>query len=444
MTFSESDTSSKIASQVPWPEGSPMVGQELWTEIHRLRAQERLTVSALARRFELDRKTVRRCLREKSWRPYQRTSHAGRLLAASAAFLRERAAQVDYSARILYQELCRDHGYQGSYETVKLFVRPLRAEQSAQACTQRRFETPPGWQSQVDWGQAGVYFRDRLVRQHLFVLTLGYSRRGFYCAFPNERLGQFLEAHERAFEHFGGHTHEHLYDRPRTVCQPGADGKVVWNSTFKAFAEYWGFEPRLCRAYRAQTKGKVESGVKYLKRNFLPGRTFIDQLDFDEQLAEWNATVADVRIHGTTHEQPIARFARERGHLVATHAHPSFALQARVTRLVAEDYLVAYQTNRYSVPFTLIGRAVEVERRGEELRIYHRGEVVAMHRVREEKYQLAILPEHGPGAIARNARRLHAAPPPQAPRCDILPEVEIRDLGVYERLAGFGGAEVRP
>ena len=108
-----------------------------------------------------------------------------------------------------------------------------------------------------------------------------------------------------------GNTREHLYDRPRTVCAPrGADG-LRWNTTFKAFADVWGFEPRLCRPCRAQTKGKVESGVKYVKRNFLVGRPFRDDLDLNEPLAEWMATVADVRVHGTTHERPIDRFARE-------------------------------------------------------------------------------------------------------------------------------------
>ena len=75
------------------------------------------------------------------------------------------------------------------------------------------------------------------------MLTLGFSRRGFYHTCPNETLPQFLDAHERAFEHFGGHTREHLYDRPRTVCQGTEQGRIVWNPTFRAFAEYWGFEP---------------------------------------------------------------------------------------------------------------------------------------------------------------------------------------------------------
>ena len=140
------------------------------------------------------------------------------------------------------------------------------------------------------------------------------------------------------------------------MCVPrGADG-VRWNTTFEAFADFWGFEPRLCRAYRAQTKGKVESGVKYFKRNFLAGRRFRDYLDFTEQLQEWTATVAYVRVHGTTHERPIDRFARKRDGLVPAVAGRAFRLEAPLTRVVATDYLVTVDTNRYSVPFTLIGQ----------------------------------------------------------------------------------------
>ena len=133
----------------------------------------------------------------------------------------------------------------------------------------------------------------------------------------------------------GGHTQEHLYDRPRTVCAPSGTNGVRWNTTFKAFADFWDFEPRLCRAYRAQTKGKVESGVKYFKRNFLAGRRFRDDLDLQEQLQEWTATVADVRVHGTTHERPVERFARERDALVPAPAGRAFRLEAPLTRVVA-------------------------------------------------------------------------------------------------------------
>jgi hypothetical protein len=105
----------------------------------------------------------------------------------------------------------------------------------------------------------------------------------------------------------------------------------------QAVCHYWGFEPHLCRAYRAQTKGKVESGVKYFKRNFLPNRTFVDEQDLREQLGQWQAEIADVRGHGTTHERPTDRFAQERHDLIATGGQPDFRLEASQPRLVAED-----------------------------------------------------------------------------------------------------------
>jgi transposase len=411
-----------------------MVRQVVWEEIRRRHRQEGVPIRQLARDFELDRNTIRRCLRQGSWQRYARTVRAATVLAPHEEFIRARASEVEYSARILYQELVRDRGFQGSYDTVKNFVRPLRALRDAAQLTMTRFETPPGLQSQIDWGQARVHFQSRPVVQHLFVLTLGFSRRGFYLACTDERLSRLLEAHERAFEHFGGHTREHLYDRPRTICAPGEGGKARWNPTFKAFADYWSFEPRLCAAYRARTKGKVESGVKYVKRNFLPGRRFVDQTDFDEQLREWNASIADVRVHGTTHERPVDRFVQERPHLMQTAGQPSFLHETAVDRVVAEDFLVSYQTNRYSVPFQLIGRTVTVRPREERLEISHGGTLVAFHALLEGKHQVRILPEHGPGAAARNTRQTRSTPLPAAHDAQVHQQVEVRDLAVYESL----------
>jgi transposase len=421
-----------IGPEVTLTEEVPMVRQERWEELRRLWRQERVPIAELARRFELDRKTVRRCLRETAWRPYQRPASAETLLTTHAEYLRTRAPKVRYSAQILVQEL-RQHGYRGSYETVKRFVRPLRTARLLAEGTVTRFETPPGAQSQIDWGTAMVRFRQQPRVLHVFVLTLGFSRRGFYQTCPNETLPQFLDAHERAFEHFGGHTREHLYDRPRTVCQGAEQGRIIWNSTFRAFAEYWGFEPRLCRPYRAQTKGKVESGVKYFKGNFLPGREFVDDVHLHEQLIEWMTTIADVRIHGTTHERPIDRFVQERVALLPTGGQPSFRLEAPLARIVADDWLVSVDTNRYSVPFTLMGQPVDVHRRNGMLRILHRGALVAEHPELPGKHQLRIVPEHGPGASARTARQRHSSPPATwaaAPRT----VVEVRDLAVYDAL----------
>ena len=422
-----------IGAEVTLCEEAPMVRRARWEEIRRLWVAERVPIAEIARRVDLDRKTVRRCLRDTVWRPYHRPVRPETLLTPHAEYLRERAAQVDYSAQILLQEL-RPRGYRGSYETVKLFVRPLRALRLAAERALIRFETPPGRQSQIDWGQARVPFRHTSAVRHVFVLTLGFSRRSYYQPCLNEALPQFLEAHERAFEYFGGHTREHLYDRPRTVCQGTTEGRILWNATFRSFADYWGFEPRLCQPYRAQTKGKVESGVKYFRRNFLPGRTFVDDVDLDEQLRQWMTEIADQRIHGTTHERPIDRFVEEQRHLVGTAGHPGFRLEARQPRVVAEDYLVSFETNRYSVPFTLIGQAVEVLRGAGRLLIFHRGTVVAEHPELSGKYQLRILPEHGPGAIARTARRVRSSRRAMGSASTPFAEVEVRDLAVYDTL----------
>lgn len=416
------------------PVEAVMLSKERWEEVRRMNDQG-LSNSEIARQLEIDRKTVRKLLKE-PWRPYARAERADTLLASHAQFLRERAAHVDYSARILYQELCRDREFGGSYETVKRFVVPLRAQaRTAAELCQRRFETEPGQQSQIDWGQTGIYLRHRPVVLHIFVLTLGYSRRGYYRACANEQLGLFLESHEAAFEYFGGLTRELLYDRPRTVCRPVPGKGWRWNDTFREFARHWGFEPRVCAPYRAQTKGKVESGVKYVKRNFLPGRIFTDMVDVQEQMDEWMATVADVRLHGTTHQRPIDRFATEAEALMPSLGQGSFSERRSVSRIVAEDYLVSYRSNRYSVPFGLIGKEVQIIPVGGVLRVHYGHDIVAEHPLLAGRHEMRILPEHGPGAVARNRRQRFSLAGTDSPNRWWGPaEVEVRDLNVYEEV----------
>jgi transposase len=137
----------------------------------------------------------------------------------------------------------------------------------------RRFEAPAGKQAQVDWGHLGSLAEEG--EEHAlwgFAMTLGYSRKVMSEAATNQKLGTLLRMHETAFQELGGVPEEILYDRMKTIWT-GTDerGEIVWNAVFLDFAQYWGFRPRLCRPYRAQTKGKIESGVKYVRRNFLCG-----------------------------------------------------------------------------------------------------------------------------------------------------------------------------
>ena len=412
-----------------------VIAEQQWRAIRERRASG-MSVSMIARELDLDRKTVRKALKDGDWQPYRRTVAASTLLDEHRAWLADRAPKVNYSARILHQELTRKRGFRGCYETVKLAVRPLRAEATLAGLTQRRFETGPGEQAQCDWGQVTVPFGGVRVRLHVFVMTLGYSRRGFAMGFERERMPDLLAAHEAAFAYFGGRCEQLLYDRMRTVVlgagEPG--GKARLNATFAAFAAHWGFTVRLCQPYRAQTKGKVESGVKYVKRNFVPGRTFRDLEDFNAQLLVWQREIADLRVHGTTHVQPIVRFAEEADHLVPTHAHASFLAAMVRERVVADDWLVSIDNTRYSVPCRLIGQTVHVVREGDRWVIRHRGQIVAEHAVLDGRAQLSVRPEHGPGAASRNARQRYSTPRLGTPDRADMHDVEVRDLQVYERL----------
>ncbi len=177
----------------------------------------------------------------------------------------------------------------------------------------RRFETPPGKQAQVDWGHLGTLELDGQEQKlHGFTFTLGYSRRMMAEAALDQKLGTLLRMHEAAFQQIGGVPEEILYDRMKTVWL-GTDerGEIVWNPVFLDFARYWGFTPRLCRPYRAQTKGKVEVG-REVRAAELPVRVARARAGQSERSecadAEWVWDVANQRVHGTTHEQVAVRW----------------------------------------------------------------------------------------------------------------------------------------
>lgn len=415
-----------------------MLSQDQWGAIRVLR-ERGVGTRAIARQLGVDPKTVRRYLRQGGRARYRRRAPVREALERDhGEFLRRRVSEVNYCAQVLYQEL-QQLGYRGSYPIVRRWVRPLRERQRRIEEATVRFETGPGRQAQVDWGSTRLAVAGQKIRVHLFVLTLGFSRRLYARAYPNERLAAFLDGHERAFAHFSGCTEEILYDNARTVVlKRDREGREIgWNPAFRDFADYYGIRPRLCRPYRARTKGKVESGVKYVKRNALVGRSFRSWDHLNDHLLDWTLTVADRRVHGTTHNRPAERFRRETLRGVAGMA--PYRIERHPVRMVARDCLVNLDTNRYSVPWRFVGESVEVSVVQHEVRISHRGELVAAHPLCTGRHQVLRNREHFHGLFRaeRNDR-------PPAPATGLLwpaalPEVEVRDLAVYEAVAAAGG-----
>jgi transposase len=416
-----------------------MLSFDLWTEIHA-RARRGEAKQKIARELGVDRKTVRHILAQERPQPYRRTVARPSVVAPYLEHIQRRVSEVDYNAYRLFQEL-RAQGYPGGYEMVKLAVRALRRERDRLTEATLRFETAPGHQAQVDWGTTWAQIGEQRLRVQLFVMVLGYSRRLYVECTRDQTLTSLLTCHQHAFDWFGGLTEEILYDNPKTVVlKRDWEGRVIeWHPQFWDFAQYYGFTPRLCRPYRAQTKGKVESGIKYVKRSFVLGRPFPTWEALNPMAQEWVVTVADQRCHGTTFRKPAEAFVDE--HLHCHGARPPYVLQSSLVRMVARDCLVTVETNRYSVPAAYVGQSVEVHwGRGETIQIYHRGTLMASHPRVHGQHQLCLEPAH-----YQALRQPPAAPPgsPDGPGSMALttwtgpfPEVAVRALRVYEALCG--------
>lgn len=385
----------------------------------------------------MDRKTVQKYWKKASWEK-RAAGKKGSILDPWRKHLEKRAPETDYCAHVCFLELGK-MGYQGSYEPVKEFIRPLREERRRLEEATMRFETGPGKQAQVDWGTTVVELGGERVRIHLFAMVLGYSRRIYVRSELDEKLPAFLGCHERAFEWFGGLTLTVLYDNPKTVClSRDFEGKEIgWNAQFLDFARYWGYEPRLCKPYRARTKGKVESGIKYVKYNFfaLYGRVFRDLEELNEKLESWALEIADERIHGTTHEKPRQRFQGEQ--LMPVEGKAPYRIQADITRIIPRDCQVVYKTNRYSVPWKLVGREAVLEESGERLKIYVQGHVAADHPLLGGRWQQSLVAGHYEGILEsikpkiKEPALVHVSLWTKADQ-----DVQVRDLASYELLAG--------
>lgn len=417
------------------PEGAAevsLIEESVWGAVRALR-ERGLSRKQIGRELDLDIKTVRKWLRQ-TWEP-QRRPGRGRALDPWEAFLRGRAPEVGFNAAVLHREL-QAQGFAGSYPALVRYLRPWRREQLSEATSTVRFETAPGEQAQVDWGSAWVWLGEERVRVHVFTMVLGYSRRIFARGYPHEGLEALLEGHARAFEHFGGCTQTILYDNPRTIvlAKDESSGWVQWNAKFKERMDFYGVKIRLCRYYRARTKGKVESGVKYVKRNALAGRRFSGLEALNAWLLEWCLEVADQREHGTTHELPAQRFARsEAAALSAVDGRPAPPQERVESRIVPRDGLVAVEANRYPVPLSWAGHRVRVHLLPEEVVLGRDGEDLLRYGRLQGKHQVARwsgVPHSLPAA------RASVEGPPRFDPAYLIGsgDVEVRPLEWYEEV----------
>ncbi len=298
-----------------------MLGQEGYVEIQVMHRQG-MSIKAISRELGVSRNTVRRYLRSETVPEARTRSAKPTKLDGYRGYLKARveAAHPDWiPATVLFDEIAA-LGYSGCVRSVSGYLATLKPKRKDDPLV--RFETLPGQQMQVDWGA----FKLNGQRLSLFLATLGWSRYTFGLFVANEQFETLRDCHEQAFDDFGGAPSEVLYDNMRTVVQQrNAYGRGLhrFHPGLTDLAHHYTFMPRLCRPYRAKTKGKVERSIGYVRRSFfVPLVSRYRQLDqpldieaLNGEFARWLALTANARIHGTTGEIPSQRLDEEQAAL---------------------------------------------------------------------------------------------------------------------------------
>jgi transposase len=393
----------------------------------------------IAAELGCSKNTVKRWLGEGGWRPCASSSRTKRLDTLSD-WLAERFRRHGGNADVVRQDLAREHGIVVSLRTVERAVAPLRQELIAAARATVRFETRPGEQMQIDFGERRVEIGGVPVKVFFFVSILGYSRRLHVRAYGHEKQDSWFDGMESAFRTFGGIPEEVLLDNARALVlhHDAASREVVLHPRLHAFSRHWGFRVRACAPYRARTKGKDERSVGYVKRNALAGRRFASWAAMEAHLEAWTRDIADRRVHGTTGEPPIERYHRDEARALKPLAGlPPFITARDLVRRVGADCAIEVDGNAYSVPWRLIGERVHVMVGSGAVRVVHAGRDIAVHAELKGRHGRVVDDAHlagivgSPGTPVRVARPEEPPPPPTASSL-------LRPLAEYEAAIGGG------
>ncbi len=308
----------------------------------------------IAAEIGCNRETVQRYLTAGSWTPCRVATRPG-LLTGHTDWIAERLRRHRGNADVVRQELASELGVVASLRTVERAVSHLRRELAAEALATVRFETPPGRQMQIDFGQR---WRTAAAARYICSWRRSATRGGFmrrrFRTSGNRRGWRRLRARSVTSAACWG---ELLLDNARALVKhhDAVTREVEFTDRLHAFARYWAGRPVACAPYRARTKGKDERGVGYVKHNAIAGRSFASWGALEAHLAWWMREVADVRVHGTTGEAPITRFEREEAAaLRPLNGRPPFRQLRELSRRVQNDACVDVDTNHYSVPWRLI------------------------------------------------------------------------------------------
>jgi transposase len=374
---------------------------EIWAEIRRRFHVDKLSQREIARALKVDRGTVRRALKREHV-PTQPSRVRGSIVDPFRKDVDELlAATPTLTAVRLLEELQR-RGFPGRITAVRIFLAKIRERRQRDAFVRRVFH--PGEAAEVDWMKCGsieVGGRKRTISA--FVMTLCYSRM-LYLEFTfSEAFEEFLRCHVNAFGFFGGVPRKILYDNLKSVVLAHVGPDVRYNPRFIDFAGHYFFKPVACNARAGWEKGRVERANRYIRENFLLGRTFRSLEELNAAAVAWRDEKANKRIHKTTGRRPIDLFGDDKARLLALPEAPYDTRILRSVR-VTPDCRVAFENNTYSVPPKHVGAWVTLRASPTEICIYDGVALVARHARSFETHQDVLDADHAKAVLARKRR----------------------------------------
>jgi transposase len=351
--------------------------ESLWTQIRLLHNHEKMKKRAIARQLGVGRELVDVAINSDQC-PQRVVAKRGSMLDPYRDVIDEILQKYPTLTIVRLFEKLRELGYPGQISILRDLMSIIRPRRRREAYLKR--ETLAGEEAQVDWGSCGHIQVDGTIRPlSVFVMVLSYSRLLYIEFTVSQEMEDFLRGHVNAFESFGkGCPKVILYDNLRSVVRWRQKRLIRFNRRFQEFAGTYLFEARPCNPGRGNEKPRAETGVRYVKQNFLAGREFRDLTDLRIQAFHWLRDVANVRIHQTTRERPIDRFERERDLLQRV---PSFPYDTRICRPVSVSHQnrVNFQGNTYTVPPEYVGRVLTLKAGPDRVWIYEDDQEVANH-----------------------------------------------------------------
>lgn len=417
-----------------------MTTLEVFMDIISLHRQG-LSMRAIARKLGIHRDTVKKHIEGKSLPQYRKNKRLESILDPYRQTIDDYLAEDDYQATWLLDRL-KNMGYSGSYETVRDYVRLVKERHNRLAYT--RFETEPGLQAQVDWGDFQVANPDgSSTTKYMFLMILGYSR-AMYIEFVEQcTLEVFMDCHIRAFHFLCGVPGEILYDNMKQVVVGRSKGKAVFNNEFIHFAHHYGFTPRACPPYSPWVKGKAERPMEYVRQRFWRGYCYstLEKLNRDAKI--WLDEVANVRRHGTHREHVSKRWNQEQKHL-GSLPPKDFDTSIKVFRKVYKDCQISYNTNRYLVPHHMVGKKVMLKIKHHRITIYDDNVLLVSYQEAAGKHELVgnRLFYEQLKRDQQQVKRKYGKNKGKATRGlitgSLFPQVEQRSLAIYDQIAQGG------